>query len=210
MKTKAVLLIALFIGPLLTAALIVAKVKPTRVNRGFTLAIKITDYPAGSSVPILSATKVRYQRSDGNWKMETTYANGRVDAAFGQIGRGVFHVDENSKRLDYLSGLSPMDVNESRLRQLPGFVGEETILGVKCFHFHSTSDESGESFDSWIPPALQGFPLRTVSVAKSGAKNIHEVTEVIWGEPAFTTPDYPVDMRRYDEIHGPVSATRVK
>jgi len=137
-------------------------------------------------------------------------ANGRVDAAFGQIGRGVFHVDENSKRLDYLSSLSPMDVNESRLRQLPGFVGEETILGVQCFHFHSTSDESGESFDSWIPPALQGFPLRTVSVAKSGAKNIHEVTEVIWGEPAFTTPDYAVDMTRYDEIHGPVSATRAK
>jgi hypothetical protein len=202
MKLKSILVTSFFLFSLGFAGYIVARVHHTQSQQGFTLQIGITDYRADGSGPIVSATKVRYQKTDGSWKMVTTYPKGRVDVGFGQMGRGVFHVDEKNQRLEYLSGLTARDITEASLRAMPGFVAEETILGFKTFHFHSTSEETGESLDSYLCPALQGYPVKVVSTSKNGAKNIYEVTQVTLGEPSFTVPNYPVDMTRYEQTHG--------
>jgi hypothetical protein len=189
---------------LLATALIVAKVKPLHQanGQGFTLHMTFTDYPADGSAPIISANHVRYHKADGSWKWATTYRNGRVDEGYGQMGRGSFAVDEQKKRLNFLSGLSPRDVSEEKLRNSPWFVGEETILGFKTFHSRMVSEESGEVLDTYICAALQGFPLKTVSISRNGAKNVHEVTEIILGEPSFNVPNYAVDTKHYEAVHG--------
>jgi len=207
MKLKGILVTSLFLLSLGVAGYIVARVHHPRGTQGFTLYIRITDYRADGSGPIVSATKVRYQKVDGSWKMVTTYPNGRVDVGFGQMGRGVFHVDEKNQRLDYLSGLSPRDISEESLRATPGFVAEESIIDFKTFHFHSTSEDTGESLDTYVCPALQGYPVKVLSTSKNGAKNIYEVTQVTLGEPSFTVPNYPVDMTRYEATHGATAAT---
>lgn len=185
MKLK-LLLLGLCAGlSLLVTAFIVARVKPLSQasGQGFTLYMTITDYPADGSAPIIDANQVRYHRADGSWKFVTTYRNGRVDVGYGQMGRGVFAVDEQKKQLNFLSGLSPRDVSEEKLRNSPWFVGEETILGFKTLHSRMVSEESGQVMDDYICPALQGFPLKTAVTSRNGAKNVHEVTQVIMGDP---------------------------
>lgn len=202
MKSKALLVGLLFIVSLTAVALIVAKVRPVRNTQGFTLVIKVVDYPADGSAPRISAMKVRNHKANGDWRLENIYPNGRVDVGFGQMGRGVFHVDEKNKRLDYLSGASPRDVADTKLRSLPGFVAEETFLGYKVFHTRNVFEETGEVMDTYVCPALQGYPVKTVSTYRNGAKNIMEVVQVIPGEPSFTVADYPVDTKHYEAAHG--------
>jgi hypothetical protein len=201
MRIKTVAVAALSVVSLLGSAFIVAKVKRVPSKQGFTLLIRTTDYPADGA-PILASTKVRYHKADGSWKMETSYPNGRVDVGFGQMGRGVFHVDEKNKRLDYLSGISLHDRTEADLKSTSDFAGEETLLGFKTLHFHRVSDLTGEVSDTYLCPALQNFPIKAVTTARNGAKSVHETVQVILGEPSFSTADYPVDMKRYEEVHG--------
>ena len=200
MKFRSLLLPLFFVFCLAIASYIVAKVRPVQGKQGFTLQITQKAYPSNGAAPILTATKVRYQKSDGSWKTETTYSNGRVDVGFGQPGRGVFHVDDKNQRLDYVSGWSGQDLSEDALRKMPGFVGEETILGYKTLHMHS--GEAGQYADTYLCPTLQSYPLRAVSGSNGGSKTIFEVTQVALGEPSFgTPPNYPVDMARYNEVH---------
>ena len=202
MKSKTLFAGLMFVGSLTAAAFIVAKVRPVQNPQGFTLVVKVVDYPADGSPPRISTIKVRNHKANGDWRLENIYPNGRVDVGFGQMGRGVYHVNEQNKKLDYLSGASPRDVTETKLRSLPGFAGEETFLGYKVFHYRNVSEETGEVMDTYVCPALQGYPVKTVSTFRNGAKNIMEVVQVIPGEPSFTVADYPVDTKHYESVHG--------
>ena len=206
MNFKTLLIGLLFLSSLTGAGFIVSRAHHAQSKQGFTLRITQTAYPADHAA-IVSATKIRYQKADGNWRMETTYANGRLDVGFGQLGRGVFHVNEKNQRLDYLSEASARDVTEDSLRKMQGFVGEEMILGFKTFHIHSDAPESGQYVDSYICPALQGYPLRIVSGDLKGNKTVFETNQVILGEPSFTVPNYPVDTTQYEQIHGTGAST---
>jgi hypothetical protein len=198
MKFRSVLVPTFFVLCLGVAGYIVARVRPVQPRQGFTLHITQTSYPS-EGAPIFSATKVRYQKADGSWKTQTTYANGRVDVGFGQPGQGVFHVDDKNQKLDLVSSSSGNIPTEAELRKMPGFVGEETILGYKTIHMHS--EGSGQSVDSFICPALQSYPLRIIN-SGGRSKTIFEVTKVILGEPSFdSAPNYPVDMKRYQQVH---------
>ncbi|MDX6443514.1 MAG: hypothetical protein QOH71_588 [Blastocatellia bacterium] len=201
MKLRNMLMPSFFIICIGVAAYIVARVQPVVAPRGFTLHITQTAYPKDRS-PILTATKVRYQKSDGNWKNETTYSDGRLDVGFGQVGVGVVRVDDKNQKLEYVSEMSEVRQNstEDYWRKNPGFVGEETILGLKTFHIHW--ENNGEYSDFYMCPALQGYPLRSVS-GNARSKTIFEVTQVILGEPSFGGPPaYQTDMTHYQEAHG--------
>lgn len=201
MKVRSVFIPAFFIVCLGVIGYIVAKVQPVAAPQGFTLHITQRAYPKDSS-PILTASKVRYQKSDGNWRLETTYSNGRFDLGFGQAGVGVVRVDEKNQKLDYVSQMPgvPQNFTEDYWRKNPGFVGEETILGYKTFHIHW--EANGEYTDSYMCPALQGYPLRSV-LGNARSRTIFEVTEVILGEPSFTgPPNYQMDMTHYQQVHG--------
>jgi hypothetical protein len=200
MKLKTILVPALFLLCMATAGFIVAKVHRPQNRPGCTLQITHTVYPANGSPPFLESTSVRYQKSDGSWRNETTYANGRVAVGFAQPGRGVFHVDEKNQKLEYLSGSSGQSISEDDLRRDPAFVGEEMILGYKTFHIHSPSTVvAGDYTDSYICPALQGHPLKIVAGSRN-SKTVFEVTRVILGEPSFTVPDYQVDSTQFEKL----------
>ena len=149
MKPKALFVGLLVVGSLTATAFIVAKVRPVQNTQGFSLVLKVVDDPADGSAPRISTVKVRNHKANGDWRLQNIYPNGRVDVGFGQMGRGVFHVDEKNKRLEYLSGASPRDISEAKLRSLPGFVAEETFLRYKVFHYRTVTDETGEVTDTY-------------------------------------------------------------
>lgn len=199
MRYRTILAAAFLVLCLAVVGYIVARVRPVPVKQGFTLHITQTVYPPNEAVPIITATKVRQQKSDGSWRAETTYSNGRTDVGFGQPGRGVFHVDDKNQKLDYLSESSGRGVSEVDWTKQPGFAGEETILGYKTFHMHW--EENGEYSDSYMCPALQGYPLKLIS-GNARNKTVIEATQVILGEPLFeAVANYPVDKKRYEQTH---------
>jgi len=201
MKLKTVLVPALLVFCMATAGFIVAKVRRVQTKQGCTLYITQTAYPANGSAPFIVATSVRYQKSDGSWRKDTTYSNGRTAVGFAQPGRGVFHVDEKNQKLEYLSGASEHGISEDDLKRDPAFVGEEIILGYKTFHIHSASPiVSGEYTDSYVCPSLQGYPLRIVTGSQKG-KTVYEVNQVTLGEPSFTVPNYQVDTTQFEQLH---------
>jgi hypothetical protein len=204
MKLKPYLIAGVFVLSILTVAFTVARVGTVQSRQGFTMHVTITDYPFNAG-PIVSATMVRYHKADGNWKLETRYPNGRVDVGFGQVGRGVFHVNEQKHKLDYLSGLTGQTRGEAKLRSMPGFVGEETLLGFKTLHFHQVSDITGEVTDTYLCPSLQDGPMKIVSTFRNGGKRVYEVTRVVLGDPPqevfASLPNYSVDMEHYNQVH---------
>jgi hypothetical protein len=166
--------------------------------RGFTLYITQTAYPFDRA-PFVSATKIRQQKSDGSWKLQTTYSNGRIDVGYGEPGRGVFAVDDKNQKLEYLSGSSARPLADVDWTLQPGFAGEETILGYKTYRIHWENKENGEYTDTYMCPALQGYPLRMVLGGRL-SKSVHETTQVILGEPNFEeAPDLPVSTKRFEE-----------
>lgn len=200
MKFRSISLISIFVISFAVVGYLVAKSGHRGASPGFTLYITQTAYPADAP-PIVSATTVRYQKSDGNWKTETTYSNGRVDVGYGQVGKGVVHVDEANHRLEYISGMSgvPQSFTEDYWRRQPAFVGEEDILGYKTFHVHW--EQNGDFSDSYMCPSLQGYPLRHVT-GNSRLRTVFEVNRVVVGEPSFpAAPNYPLDKSRYEQIH---------
>lgn len=197
MKLKGIAAAGFLVLSLAAAALVVAmhgSSKPPLT--GFTLYMTQTSYPFNGD-PIYTATKVRRQKSDGSWKVETTYSNGRVDVAYGEPGRGAFALDQKNQKLEYLSGSSRSPLAYIDWRTQPGFVGEETILGYKTYQIHSAE---GENYvDSYMCPELQGFPLRVVT-GNGRSKTVFEVTQVVMGEPDFeSAPNLPVSTQRFEE-----------
>lgn len=129
-----------FLGPaflmlcMAGAGLVVAMRSPTAKPQlqGFTMYLTQTAYPSDGA-PFLSATKVRQHKSDGAWKLQTTYSTGRVEVSHGEPGRGVFAVDEKNQKLESLSGSSTRPLADTNWTKHPGFAGEETILGYKTY-----------------------------------------------------------------------------
>lgn len=133
--------------------------------------------------------------------METTYSSGKREVGYGEPGRGVFAVDEKNQRLDYLSPSSSRGLAEVDWTKQPGFAGEETILGYKTYRIHW--ENNGDYTDSYMCPALQGFPLRRVA-GNGRSKTVWETTQVIPGEPDFEpAPNIPVSTRRFEEKSKP-------
>ena len=162
---------------------------------GVTLFISQTSYPETGD-PIHTATKIRQLKSDGSWRLQTTYSDGRVDVIYGQPGRGVFAVDAKNQKLEYVSASSARGLADIDWTKEPGFVGEETILGYKTFHIHSETD--GQYLDTYMCPAVN-YPLKQVN-GNDRTKTVWEVTQIVIEEPTFATaPDFPVSTKRYNE-----------
>lgn len=198
MKLKGILSIAFLVVCLAGAGLVVGTRRSfnARPMKGFTLYISQTTYPI-EGAPLQTATKIRQQKSDGSWKLQTTYSDGRVDIGYGEPARGVFAVDNKNQKLEYVSGSSAHPLADIDWTKESGFVGEETILGYKTFHLHSESD--GQYTDSYMCPSLQGYPLKLIN-GNARSKTVWEVTQIILEEPSFdSAPDLPVSTKRFNE-----------
>jgi len=197
MNAKLISLVVLFVLSLAIVGVITAKRSGPEVRgQGFTLEEIQRFYPADGSTPITVSTTTRYQKSDGSWRKDST-CNGKTTLGFSLPARGVFAVDEESKRLNFVGDPQRTVFSEEMLRKEPGFVREETILGLKTFLIHSISTETGESNEAYICPALQGYPLKRVVRYKTGSTAVFEVTHVTLGAPPesfFTSlPNYEVN-----------------
>jgi hypothetical protein len=176
---------------------------------GFTMISTQTFTPRNSEVSYHVATKVRYQKSNGEWRLVTTYykADGSVrktDSGFGQSGQGVFRVDGKNKLLNFISPKSAAltYASEETLRNDPRFLREDTMLGYKVIVQHNLTDDGSSYIDISYAPALQSLPVKTVYVTEAGT-TIIEPTKIVLGEPATedvsATPNYPVSYEEYEQ-----------
>jgi hypothetical protein len=198
MKLKSILAPAFLVLCLAAAGFVVGMRRtPAKPQmHGFTLYITQTTYPSNGA-PFPTASKIRQQKSDGSWKLQTTYSNGRVEVSYGEPGRGVFAVDEENQKLEYLSGSFSRPLADIDWGKQPGFAGEEIILGYKTYRIRRESD--GNYTDLYMCPALQGYPLKYID-GGARSKTVWETTQVILGEPTFEpAPALPVSRERFEK-----------
>ena len=178
---------------------------------GFTMIQRQTFTPAEGGKPVLKADIQRYQKSDGSWVLMHTYylpdgTFDKADKGFGQLGRGVFRVDENSKALSFLSPMAAdqpifsADAFTEHMRKNTRFSREEMVLGYKTLVLHSPGEE-GAYDEIYYAPELQGMIIKNVFAYPFGVEVI-EPTSIALGEPPdslFAKPDYPVDYRHFEK-----------
>jgi len=199
-KRMRLISVTIFVMGAMTASLAYA-INYTRRPNGFTMTSRQVHTPANGA-PVLVADIERYQKSDGSWRLTTTYYNPdgtirKVDNGFGQLGRGVFQVNEKAMRLNFISPMSAQAhvVSASDMRKDPNFVREESVLGYETF-VSRQPEEDGAYTEVYRAPALQGMPIKIIFNSGAGTTVI-EPTRILLGEPSesvFTAmPDYQVN-----------------
>jgi len=180
---------------------------------GFTMFSKQTLTLAESGETQLRGNIERYQKSDGSWALVNTYylPDGTIynrDKGFGQLGRGVFRVNEKSKLLSFLSPMSskPNELSEddviAGLRKDPHFVREEDVMGYKTYVLRYPDAADPGYVENYLAPALHGLVIKSVSVMSIGVEVIEPV-RIIPGEPSESVfggmPDYPVNYEHFEK-----------
>ena len=204
-KRMRLISVTIFVMGSITASLAYA-IDYTRRPNGFTMTSRQVHTPADGA-PVLVADIERYQKSDGSWRLTTTYYNPdgtirKVDNGFGQLGRGVLQVNEKAMRLNFISPMSPRAhvVSASDMRKDPNFVREDFVLGYKTFVSRQTEEE-GTYAEVYRAPALQGMPIKIIFSSEAGTTVI-EPTQIALGEPSevvFTAmPEYQVDYEGFE------------
>ena len=178
----------------------------SRRPNGFTIISRQVHQPTDGA-PVLVAEIERYQKSDGSWRLTTTYYNPdgtirKVDNGYGQLGRGVFQVNEKAMRLNFISPMSAQAhvVSASEMRKDPNFVREDSVLGYQTFVSRQPG-EDGDYAEVYRAPALQGMPIKIVFSSEAGTTVI-EPTRIVLAEPSETVftamPDYQVNYVNFE------------
>jgi hypothetical protein len=157
---------------------------------------------------VLQATKTRYVRGDGSFKVVTTSykPDGSVlgsGTGFGITGRGVFGVDDKSQKLLFISGKDrgAHPLNEEQFRNDP-FSREDVVLGykVRVLRLPDTSDNKTYS-ELYFAPDLANAIVKIVNAGADGSSQVIEAVKIDVGEPSaseFNLPNYPVDYGPYE------------
>ena len=204
-KRMRLISVTIFVMGAITASLAYA-IDYTRRPNGFTMISRQVHTPTDGA-PVLLADKERYQKSDGSWRLITTYYNPdgtirKVDNSFGQLGRGVFQVNEKARLLNLISPVSPQAhvVSASDMRKDPNFIREDFVLGYKTFVSRQPG-EDGAYAEAHRAPALQGMPIKIIFSSEAGTTVI-EPTKIVLGEPSETVftamPDYQVNYLDFE------------
>ena len=204
-KRMRLISVTIFVMGTITASLAYA-IDYTRRPNGFAITSRQVHTPVDGA-PVLVADIERYQKSDGSWRLTTTYYNPdgtirKVDNGFGQLGRGVFQVNEKATHLNFISPMSPRAhvVSASDLRKDPNFVREDSVLGYKTF-VSRQEEEDGAYTEVYRAPALQGMPIKIVFSSEAGTTVIEPIN-IALGEPSNTVftamPDYQVNYEVFE------------
>lgn len=212
--------IAIFILGLVSAAAAYAwqrrdaiKLRPAK---GFTIITRETTTLSDPTIPrgpkqIDHVITVRYQKSDGTWKQVRSYRNDsgtvlKKDIGFGIPGRGVFQIDKERGVLQFVSPMPPKEktsyvpINDGHAS--PNFVRDDVVQGYVTYVLHFPDDDGGGYVDMYFAPELDGQPIRTVTVSRSGV-SIAEAIEIKLGDPddkVFgTLPKWMVNYDRFKE-----------
>lgn len=149
----------------------------------YTIKQRQTFYPSGGGRAFLRAVKERRQRSDGSFILIHTYyrPDGTVEkteTGLGYAGRGVYRVDEENRRLEFVAGLpnDPLPATEDEVRSDPGFIRADTVSGQPTLVTrHPREPEATKYKEVHRAPALQYFEIKTASASPRG----EEVTEPV-------------------------------
>lgn len=186
------------------------KAKAPQGPQGFTLYSTMFT-TAKDGEPVKTGSRVRYQRSDGRFKQETTYYNAdgtvrKVDVLFGQPNRGVFTIDETRKTSEFVSPLKPSSIiiSEENLRKdHHNILREEAFIGYRVLVSRLNDDGNGSYTELYHAPALMGFPIKTVNVNSGGYKLVIEPTKIVLGDPPEADLNdarkYPVAYSLYEQ-----------
>lgn len=139
---------------------------------------------------ITHSDAIRYQRSDGTFKVVQTYyyADGAVakkSILFGIPGQGVFSLSNSKGPLEFLSAMRPKEqtsyvrVNDGHSQ--PNFVRDDWVQGHQTYVLRFPDNEGGY-IETYYAPELDGEPLRSVSVSAGGI-SIEEFIQLRLGEP---------------------------
>lgn len=187
-----------------------SKAKSPQGAQGFTLYSNMFTTPKDGQ-QVRTGTRIRYQRSDGKFKQETTYYNAdgsirKVDVLFGQPNRGVFSIDESAKTTEFVSTLRPSSiiVSEEDLRKNHhNIVREETIQGYRVMVARLNDDGNGSYTELYHAPDLMGFQIKTVDVNSTGYTLVIEPTRIVPGDPSDAilndSRNYPVTYNLYEQ-----------
>lgn len=182
------------------------KAKVPQHPQGFTLYSTMFT-TAKDGQPVKTGSRVRYQRSDGRFKQETTYYNAdgtvrKIDVLFGQPNRGVFTIDETRKISEFVSPLKPSSIiiSEEDLRKdHHNILREEAFMGYRVLVSRLNDDGNGSYTELYHAPALMGFPIKTVNVNSAGYKLVIEPTQILLGNPREVDVN---DARNYPVAYG--------
>ena len=200
----------LIAGMISIALVYYSKAKAPQAMQGFTLYSTMFTTPKDGQ-PVKTGSRIRYQRSDGRFKQETTYYNAdgsvrKVDVLFGQPNRGVFSIDENSRTTEFVSTLHPSSIirSEEDLHQSHrNVIREERILGYRVLVARPNDDGNGSYTELYHAPDLMGFHIKTVDVNAAGYKLVIEPTRIVPGDPpaAALSDDrnYPASFESYEQ-----------
>ncbi|MCA1565772.1 MAG: hypothetical protein LC803_09070 [Acidobacteria bacterium] len=174
----------------------------------FTITLtRTTSTPDGQSR--LLQTSKRYQRADGAYKIVHTFpgrggAADRVEIVLGLAGLGAFRLDEEQRRLIFISPMveeQPEDV-ETYLRDDPRFNREENVQGQHSIVWRTSTPRDAGFIEEYRAPALGGLLIKRVEESARGRQAL-ETTEIEMAEPAASLfhdlYQYPADYTRYEQ-----------
>jgi hypothetical protein len=127
----------------------------------------------------------------------------RQGVTFGLPGRGIFQVDKENNRLNFLSPMAVLRplVTESGLRSDPRFVREDNVLGYRTYVLKH-EQKSEESVEIHYAVDLQGLPIKHTFVSNKTIE-VLEPTMIYLSEPEDsifgTMPDLPVNYEFYEK-----------
>jgi hypothetical protein len=179
--------------------------------RALTITQRQTFTPVGGGASVLRATRTRYQRSNGTFASVVVLynENGTVSSTqttVGAAGRGLFRVNEGTRRLVMLSRLPGSEEqrvpSETTLREDARFAREDTVLNYRTIVLRTSGDNEQSFTEFHYAPQLGGALVKVVSASSEG-QEVTEPTQIVPGEPDFTLfqamLNYPVEEARPDE-----------
>jgi hypothetical protein len=161
--------------------------------QGYTLVTKETAIPISgpeSGMALGYRITTRYQKSDGAWKrVRVSYsADGKAlkaDTGFGIPGKGVYQLDPSRATLNFISSMPPKEetsyVPIRNGRGHSNFLKDEVVKGYETYVLRFP-DQDGGYTDLYCASALDGRPIRRVTVSSTGVA-IEEVVQIILGDP---------------------------
>ena len=133
---------------------------------------------------------IRYQRSDGTFKVVQLYYDFnevvvKKNVIFGIPGQGVFGLNSPNGPLEFHSAMPPKEktsyVRDDDGHSYPSFVRDDTVQGYRTYVLRFQEDDGGY-YEMYCAPELDNEPVLTVSMSP-GSVGITDTVEVIPGDP---------------------------
>jgi hypothetical protein len=195
MQRKFLVGILICLGAIAVFAAAKAELKP-RKKLAYTINFKATDYYEDGRT-VESYSESRYVSSKGKWRSLRVFPDGHQMEQVAEIGRGVFTLDHQAKKMFFLSPYSPDVIDPLSYRKSPDFIREEYVAGYLTYVLRQNNGDT--SIDFYRAPEFNGEILKITIRRPEIPTKIIEPVSIALGEPSPETlkyTEYPVDYSR--------------